>query len=181
MRVVYILIGLLLMLAGAAVGVWFAWQNRMLRETMAQVSDHAEELKQEQAIRRNLQRICDRRGAELNRIRGTIGRYESEIHELESQISQLNVQLFNESGRRILAEKDEGVRRIKLDLADKQLADAEQKLRERRETESQLRAIIAEQDAEIERLRAIRSRRPARKPDPLESGQITVDELLKQA
>ena len=178
---VYIVIGLLLMVAGAAVGVWFAYQNRMLREAMAQVNDHAEELKQEQAIRRNLQRICDRRGAELNRVRNSIGRYESEIHDLENQIAQLNVQLFNESGRRILAEKDEGVRRIKLDLADKQLADAEQKLRERRETESQLRAIIAEQDAEIERLRAVRTRRSARKADPLEQGQITVDDLLKEA
>ena len=175
------MIGLLLMLAGAAVAVWFAYQNRMLREAMAQVDDHAEELKQEQAIRRNLQRICDRRGAELNRIRGSIHRYEEDIHELEGQISQLNVQLFNESGRRILAEKDEGVRRIKLDLADRQLAEVEQKLKERRETENQLRAIIAEQDAEIERLRAVRGRRPARRLDAMETGQVTLDEILKDA
>lgn len=177
---VYILIGLLLMLAGIAVGVWFAYQNRMLRESAAQVEDHAEELRREQAIRRNLQRICDRRGAELNRVRGSIHRYEEDIRELEGQISQLNVQLFNESGRRILAEKDEGVRRIKLDLADKQLAEAEQKLQGHRETESQLRAIIAEQDQEIERLRTGRARR-ARRPDAPENGQITLEEVLRDA
>lgn len=176
---IFVLIGLLLMLIGAAAAMWFAYQNRMLREAAAQVEDHAEELKQEQAIRRNLQRICDRRGAELNRIRGTIGGYEAKIRDLEGQLSQLNVQLFQESGRRILAEKDEGARRIKLDLADRQLAEAEQKLREARETEAELREALAERDAEIDRLKTAKPKRPAKKPvDPLDDGQITVDDLL---
>lgn len=176
---VYILIGLLLMLAGIAVAVWFACQNRALREAAAQVEDHAEELKREQAIRRNLQRICDRRGAELNRVRGTIAGYEADIKDLEGQLSQLNVQLFQESGRRILAEKDEGARRIKLDLADRQLAEAEQKLRAARAVEAELREALAQRDAEIEKLKAAKARRaPRKQSDPLESGQITVEELL---
>ena len=170
------------MVAGIAVAVWFAYQNRMLREAAAQADDHAEELKREQAIRRNLQRICDRRGAELNRVRNTIRGYEADIKELEGQLSQLNVQLFQESGRRILAEKDEGARRIKLDLADRQLAEAEQKLREARAVEAELREALAAKDMEIEKLKAARTRRPPRRPaDPLEDGQITVDDLLGRA
>ena len=177
--VIYVLIGLLLALGGAAAAVWFWLQNRRLKEQLAGMADRAEELKQVQAIRRNLQYICDRRGAELNRIRGIVHRYEDQIRDMEAEISRVNVQMFEESGRRILAQKDEGTYRIKLNQAEKELDDLRRRLREGRAVEARLRAELQAREEEIGRLRAPKPRRAARRSaDPLETGQITVDDLL---
>ncbi len=185
---IYILLGLLMLLAGIAVAAWFAYQNRELRDSMAQQKaeeDPAEALKREQAIRRNLQRICDRRVAEVRKLREDLRASEARAQELENQITQLNVNLFQESGRRILAEKDEGARRMKQELADKQLTEAKDRLRqqeaEAKEREAGLRETIAGLEAENDRLRASRARHSPRRSAAQPDSQITVDEILKEA
>ena len=180
-----LILGLVMLLAGGGAAAWFAYQNRELRDSLAQAKteDHSEELRREQAIRRNLQRICDRRSQEVQRQKGAIREYEATIQDLENQITQLNVTLFQESGRRILAEKDEGARRMQQELADKQLSDAKAKLRAReaeaKARESELLDKIAALEKEIDRLRTSRARHSAKKIERAqEAGQISVDEIL---
>lgn len=184
--VIYMVLGLLMLLIGGGAAVWFALQNRELRERMAREQgggEPSEELRREQAIRRNLQRICDRRSAEVQKLRGEIREYEGRIQELENQITQLNVNLFQESGRRILAEKDEGARRMRQELADKQLAEAKDKLRRQqadaRKREEELLGTIDGLRTELDRLRARRARHSARRASAAPENQITMDELLE--
>ena len=178
------ILGLLMLLAGIGVAAWFALQNRELREAAARGrgEDHAEELRREQAIRRNLQRICDRRSAEVQKLHGQIRESQEKVQELENQITQLNVNLFQESGRRILAEKDEGARRMRQELADKQLADAQRKLRQQQEDarkrEAELLETIEGLQAEVERMQTRRARHSTRRPPTAPDNQITMDELL---
>ena len=187
LTVIYLILGLVMLLAGGGAAAWFAYQNRELRDSLAQAKaeDHSEELRREQAIRRNLQRICDRRSQEVQRQKGKLREYEATIQDLENQITQLNVTLFQESGRRILAEKDEGARRMKQELADKQLSDAKARLRAREAAamarEDELLDRIAALEREIDRLRTSRAKHSARKIERAqEAGQISVDELLEK-
>ena len=181
---IFMILGLLMLLAGGGVAAWFALQNRELRERAAREKgeDHSEELRREQAIRRNLQRICDRRSAEVQKLRGEIKECEGKIQDLENQITQLNVNLFQESGRRILAEKDEGARRMRQELADKQLTEAQRRLRQQEEDarrrEEELQGTIDRLQAEADRLRARRARHSTRSAAVPPEDQITMDELL---
>ena len=85
--------------------------------------------------------------------------------------------LFKESGLRILAEKEDGVKRMKMEQLEHQLADARNRLKDqeaksREALEKQaaqaeadaeaLRQEIASRDAEISRLQTLNARRLAK-------------------
>ena len=121
--------------------------------------------------------------------------YESEFQEMENHANDLNMSLFQESGLRILAQKEEGANRLKLEQLEAQLSNAHQhlkaqqeqaqaQLKERdeqaREAEAKLREEIAARDKEIARLQTANARRIARKAQQDNGGldQMTLDDLL---
>lgn len=180
---VYAMIGLAL--AALAAG-WLWWRNRALREELTRLKARCRAMQKDRAIRQNLQHMLDGREAEIRRLRGKVAAYEADVQEMESRASDLNMDLFRESGLRILAEKEDGARRQKMEQLEKELEDA---LRARREAEAEarareeaLRAEIDARQAEIERIRAAHARRAARRAQ-LENGlldQVTLDDILEE-
>ena len=178
---VYMIIALVALVILAA---WLIWQCRSLRVSLAKLKAQARELQKDRAIRQNLQHVLDRREAEIRRLRSRMSAFESDYQEMESRASDLNMSLFRESGLRILAEKEEGANRLKLEQLEKQVSDAHRKLRQQQdeaaETVRRLQDLITIQDREIARLRQANARR-LKKPsggDPLLTNQVTLDDLL---
>ena len=164
---------------------WLIWRCVGLRETLSKAQARAQELQQDRAIRQNLQHVLERREAEIRRLRGRIAAFESDYHEMESRASDLNVSLFRESGLRILAEKEDGAKRLKMEQLEQQLDAAQKKLRAQREESAEtlrrMQDLITTQEKEIARLRQANARR-IKKPspgDPLLENQVTLDDLLQ--
>lgn len=181
--VTYAIIALVLL---AALAGWLAWRLRAARQALADAQKRARGLRRERAQRQNLQHVCDSRAAEIKRLRERIDRYEADVQEMETRASDLNMNLFRESGLRILAEKEDGAKRLKMDQLERQLDDAKAKLRARdaeaKEREAQLLEEIAKLQEEIDRIRAAHARRAARRAQ-LENGaldQVTLEDVLKQ-
>ena len=152
--------------------------------SLTKVQAQARELQKDRAIRQNLQHVLERREAEIRRLRSRMSAFESDYQEMESRASDLNMSLFRESGLRILAEKEEGANRLKLEQLEKQVSDARRKLRQQQdeaaETVRRMQDLISTQDKEIARLRQANARR-LKKPapnDPLLTNQVTLDDLL---
>lgn len=139
----------------AGLCAWLIWRNRSLREDLAKVRARSRELQQDRAIRQNLQHVLDRREAEIRRLRARVAAFESDVQEMESRASDLNMSLFKESGLRILAEKEDGVKRMKMQQMEQQLADLRQKMREQADAaEARLRNELAQHDADAAKLEA---------------------------
>ena len=140
-------------------------------------------MQKERAIRQNLQHVLERREAEIRRLRQRMDAYENDFQEMETRASDLNMSLFRESGLRILAEKEEGANRLKLEQLEKQVSDGRKKLRQQQdesaETIRRMQELIDSQEKEIARLReanARRLKRPAR--DSALENQVTLTDLL---
>lgn len=162
---------------------WLIWRCVSLRGTLAKAQSRVQSLQKDRAIRQNLQHLLERREAEIRRLRERLEAFESDYHEMENRASDLNVSLFRESGLRILAEKEDGAKRLKMEQLEKQVDDANQKLRAQRAeaeaNEQRLLQQIADQEKEIARLRQANARRMKRPPsDPLLSNQVTLDDVL---
>lgn len=168
----------------AAFSSWMIWKCMQLSGKVRQLEERTRELPRLKAIRQNLERMCEGRGAEIRRLRGCLAEQNATVRELEEKASSLNVSLFNESGLRILAEKEEGARRMKMAQLEKELSEARKQLRER-ETQAQnselmYQTIIKEKDAEIVRLQAAHARRAKVKAKAATGGldQISLDDIL---
>lgn len=177
----YLIIALVALVILAA---WLIWRGYRLRQDLAKARAEVQELRRDRAIRQNLQNVLERREAEIRRLRSRMATFESDYQEMESRASDLNMSLFRESGLRILAEKEEGANRLKLEQLEKQVSDARRKLRQQQdeaaETVRRMQDLITTQDKEIARLRqanARRLKRPA-STDPLLVNQVTLDDLL---
>lgn len=139
----------------AGLSGWLIWRNKGLREALEKSRARSRELQQDRAIRQNLQHLLDRREAEIRRLRARVTAYENDVHEMESRASDLNMSLFKESGLRILAEKEDGVKRMKMEQLEQQLADARQQLKDQAaKDEDKLRDALAKRDAEAARTEA---------------------------
>ena len=181
----------------AGVCAWLAWYCSTLRQALEKANARVRQMKEDRAIRQNLQHVLDRREAEIRRLRARVTAFESDYHEMESRATDLNMHLFQESGRRILAEKEDGVKRMKMEQLEQQLSDARQALKDEvarhdaaaAQTEAELREEIArlgeeitKRDAEISRLQTLNARRLARKAqaDASAMNQVTLDDILKE-
>ena len=168
----------------AGLSGWLVWRCMSLREALGKAEARIGQLKEDRAIRQNLQHVLDRREAEIRRLRARVTAFESDYHELESRATDLNMHLFQESGRRILAEKEDGVKRMKMEQLEQQLAEARRKLQEQADeagkAEEALRGEIARRDAEIGRLQTLNARRLARKAqaDASAMNQVTLEDIL---
>lgn len=166
-----------------AYGVWITIRYRGLVKLRQNLSETDRELQRQKLLKQNLERICDKRGAELRRLRAVNARQAQALQELEEKTSQLNVTMFRESGLRILAEKEDGARRMKMELMERQLMETRKALREQemqsRGAEEMYQAIIAEKDQQISKLQAAHARRAkARAKAEGIPDQITMEELL---
>ena len=54
----------------------------------------------------------ERREAEIRKLRARVDAYEKDYQEMESRASDLSMHLFQESGLRIIAEKEDGAKRM---------------------------------------------------------------------
>ena len=181
----------------AGVCAWLAWYCSTLRQALEKANARVRQMKEDRAIRQNLQHVLDRREAEIRRLRARVTAFESDYHEMETRASDLNMHLFQESGRRILAEKEDGVKRMKMEQLEQQLSDTRQALKDEvarhdaaaAQTEAELREEIArlgeeitKRDNEIGRLQTLNARRLARRAqaDAKAMDQVTLDDILNQ-
>ena len=136
----------LVVLAGLC--AWLIWRCVSLREALEKTRARNKALQEDRAIRQNLQQLLERREAEIRRLRARVTAFESDYQEMESRASDLNMSLFQESGRRILAEKEDGVKRMKMEQLEHQLAEANRRLASQRaESEAKLKDELARHDA----------------------------------
>ena len=132
----------------AGVCAWLAWYCARLRQALDKANGRIQQLKEDRAIRQNLQRVLDRREEEIRRLRARVTAFENDYQEMESRASDLNMHLFQESGRRILAEKEDGVKRMKMEQLEQQLAEARRRLSEQSaQADAHLRSELARHDA----------------------------------
>jgi len=176
----YLIIGLVLAVLAAG---FLGWRLVLAKRSLDNWEARCHNLQRDRAIRQNLEHILSGREAELKRLRAKLRQYEADAQALESRASELNLTLFRESGLRILAEKEDGARRMKMDLMERQLDEANRRLREFKAQaearEGELNAEITRQQAEIDRLKNPRGRRAARHPVHEEGwDQITLDDVL---
>lgn len=163
---------------------WLIWHSRALRISLTKAQQHLQRLQREHDIRQNLQNVLERREAEIRRLRKKIDEYERDFQALQDRASELNVSLFRESGLRILAEKEEGANRLKLEQLERQVEDARKKLRQQQEesaeTVRRMQDLIETQEKEIGRLRQANARRLKKQPvhDSLLENQVTLDDVL---
>ena len=185
------------LVALAALCGWLVWQLIALRKALEKAHARNQSLREDRAIRQNLQHVLERREAEIHRLRARVTAYEKDFQEMESRASDLNMSLFKESGLRILAEKEDGVKRMKMEQLEHQLAEARNRLKDqeaksREALEKQaaqaeadaeaLRQEIASRDAEISRLQTLNARRLAKKAQQDSGGldQMTIDDILRR-
>ena len=191
---IYLIIALAVVSAGACV---LGWRLYCVAKALGNSEARCRSLQKERAQRENLQMILDSRTAENRRLKGRLHKLEDDMEAMEQQTSELNLNLFHESGLRILREKEEGARRMKMDLMERQLDQANDRLkqerREAREANARLNQVIEEQRQTIEdQKRTIEeqrksieelsapapvSRRAARRREGLPN-QVTLDDLL---
>ena len=178
---IYLIIALAIASAGAG---FLGWRLYLALKALRDAEGRCRALQRERALRENLQTMLDSRNAEARRLRSRVRRLESDMADMEQQTSELNLNLFHESGLRILHEKEEGARRMKLDLMEKQLDELTEKLkqerqasREAREQVETLQALAAEQQQTIERLSA-HPRRSAKNTREGLPNQITLEDLF---
>lgn len=179
LRLLYLIIALVLALALAG---YLGWRLYRTVQALERSERERRGMEQDRAIRQNLQHLLDGRIAENRKLKSRLRKTEDALREVEQQASSLNLNLFHESGLRILKEKEEGARRMKLDLLERQLDEANRKLREQageyRASEAMLQQIIAEKQDEIERLSAAQSRRGSRRRAEGLPNQVTLSDLL---
>lgn len=185
------------LVALAALCGWLVWRLIALRKALEKARARNQSLREDRAIRQNLQHVLERREAEIHRLRARVTAYEKDFQEMESRASDLNMSLFKESGLRILAEKEDGVKRMKMEQLEHQLAEARNRLKDQEaksrdalekqaaqaEADAEaLRQEIASRDAEISRLQTLNARRLAKKAQQDSGGldQMTIDDILKQ-
>ena len=175
----YLIIALVLALGAAGA---LGWRLYTTAQALRQARAHCREMEQDRAIRQNLQQLLDGRIAENRKLKSRLRKPEDSLHEMEQQAHDLNLNLFHESGLRILKEKEEGARRMKLDLLERQLDEANRKLREQAESqragEAMLQQIIADKQEEIDRLNAAQLRRGNRRRAEGLPNQVTLSDLL---
>ena len=173
---IYLIIALAAALAGAGLLGW-----RLYRATRALHDAEAKcrALQRERGQRENLQTMLDNRNAEARRLRSRVKKLEAEKEAMEQQASELNLNLFHESGLRILLEKEDGARRMKIDLMERQLDDANRQLRQARDDIARLNASVADQQQTIDRLSAPQPRRSARRGRENLPNQVTIDEIIE--
>ena len=177
------LYAIIALVALVILAAWLIWRCRDLRIALAKARTQARELQKDRAIRQNMQHVLERREAEIRRLRERMATFESDYQEMQTRASDLNVSLFRESGLRILAEKEDGANRLKVEQLEKQVSEARQKLRrqqdEAAETIRRMQDLISTQEKEIARLRQANARR-IRKPsaDSVLENQITLDDIL---
>ena len=196
---VYAIIAIAVLAVGAA---WLCWHCLALRKALAKAHSRCHELQKDRAIRQNLQRVLQRREADIRKLRDQVADYEKRVQEIESRASDLSMSLFQESGLRILAEKEDGAKRMKMDQLEQQLAAMRDRLREQQaradereaglreeleaqqtqadEREARLRGEIEAGEEEINRLRTLNARRLARR-NQVEGArleQVTMEEIL---
>ena len=139
----------------AGLCAWLVWRCAGLRQALEKANARVRQLREDRAIRQNLQHVLENREAEIRRLRARVTAFESEYQEMESRASDLNMHLFQESGRRILAEKEDGVKRMKMEQLEQQLADAREKLRRQQdESDAHLQEELARHDAAAARTEA---------------------------
>lgn len=176
---IYLIIALVAALCGAGILGWRLFTTvRRLKRSETRCRD----MQQDRAIRQNLEYILDGREAELRRLKGQLRRLQDRLSDMEQQASEMNLNLFHESGLRILREKEEGARRMKMDLMERQLDDANRLLRaERAQSKAEierLNGIIAGQTEKIEKLSAPTPRRASRRMPEGLPNQVTLNDLL---
>lgn len=171
----YILIALAV-LATAAAGL-LGWRLYRAVRALGMAEARGRALQRERAQRENLQTMLDSRNAEARRLRGRVKRLEADMEAMAQQASQMNLNLFHESSLRILREKEEGARRMKLDLMERQLDEASANLKQSREEIRRLTEENAELRAEIDRLTAPQPRRAVRKREGLPN-QVTLEDII---
>jgi len=167
----------------AVYGVWITSRCMGLAGLRKKNDELEQELDRQKMLKQNLERICEKRGADLRRLHAVNARQHAALQELEEKTSELNVSMFRESGLRILAEKEEGARRMKMELMEKQLAEARRALKElelqARGADEMYQAIIAEKDKQIAKLQAAHARRAkARAKAEGIPDQISMDDLI---
>ena len=174
------------LVALVGLSAWLIWRCLALRSALAKSQSRCHELQRDRAIRQNLQQVLDRREAEIRRLRSRMASFESDYHEMETRASDLNVSLFRESGLRILAEKEDGAKRLKMEQLEQQTTELRRKLRQQQdeaaETVRRMQDLITSQEKEIARLRQANARRIRKSAatDPLIANQVTLDDLLGQ-
>ena len=167
----------------AVLAAWLIYRCRKLRLGLNRAQAQLQSLQRDRAIRQNMQQVLERREAEIRRLKARLADFETDYQEMESRASDLNVSLFRESGLRILAEKEEGANRLKLEQLEKQAADLRRRMRQQQdeaaETVRRMQDLISTQEKEIARLRQVNARRLKRQngEGALEN-QITLDEIL---
>ena len=176
---VYLIVALVLV---AALAGYLGWRLSGARRALRQAEAECRDMEKDRAIRQNLQRILKTRDGEIRRLRARVQEFEENAQALEDRASELNLNLFRESGLRILAEKEDGAKRIKVDLLERQLEEAKQKLNDQKAAskarEDELLEIIQRQQQRIEKLAADRGRRARRTPAEGLPDQVTMDDIL---
>lgn len=177
------LYAIIALVALVILAAWLIWRCRNLRASLNKAQTRVHELQEERAIRQNLQHVLERREAEIRRLRNRMASIESEYQEISDRASDLNVSLFRESGLRILAEKEDGAKRLKMEQLEKQVSEARQKLRRQQDESAEairrMQDLISMQDKEIARLRQANARRIKRPTaDAALENQITLDDIL---
>ena len=179
LALLYLIIALVLLAAAAG---YLGWRLYGTRQALEQAEGKCREMEKDRAIRQNLQHLLDGRIAENRKLKSRLYRTEDALREMEQQAHDLNLNLFHESGLRILKEKEEGARRMKLDLLERQLDEANAKLRQQAEeyraSEEMLQQIISDKQDEIDRLTAAQSRRSRRRAEGLPN-QVTLNDLIR--
>ena len=179
------LYAIIALVALVILSAWLIWRCWTLHVTLTKTQAHLQLMQKEKARRQNLQQVLERREAEIRRLRQRMEAYESDFQEMESRTSDLNMSLFKESGRRILAEKEEGANRLKLEQLEKQVSDTRKRLRQQQDESAEairrMQDLINSQEKEIARLRQANARR-IKKPavDTGLENQITLDDVLGQ-
>ncbi|MBQ6325985.1 MAG: hypothetical protein IJJ45_04895 [Clostridia bacterium] len=172
---VYLIIALVL--AVAALGI-LAWRLRAALQARRRAEQECRAMRKDNAIRHNLEQILSARDAEIRRLRGKVRQYEADAQALEDRASELNVNLFRESGLRILAEKEESANRMKLEQLERQLADSRQALRDAQAREAALQDLVDEQQRRLDKLGSERGRRARRSPADSGLDQVTMEDIL---
>lgn len=190
---IYLSIALALM---AALAGWLGWRLWRTSQALHQEEARCKGLQKERALRENLQNMLDSRNAEARRLRGQLHALQDEVEAERQENSDLNLSLFHESSLRILREKEEGSRRMKMDLMEKQLDEANAKLRqtrqearenaarlnevinEQRDKLDQLNALVADQQAQIDQYTSPPVRRAGRRSREGLPNQVTLNDVM---
>ena len=178
---IYLIIALV---AAVGLAAYLGWNNAAMRQRIDQLEARCDALLDDSRQLRNLQHICKTREAEVRRLRNRMASYESDYQAMETKASELNVSLFRESGLRILAEKEDGAKRLKMEQLEKQLDAAQAKTRQAeaaaQEREKALREQIEQLEAEIARLQTVNARRLARRAQAETQllNQVSLDDIM---